>query len=290
MDLSPNEAARWSRHPTPLIFNNHAPLEINSPEIQHINLNPVVSTPDAAANKERVLLLTPLRDAAPHLRRYFDILSQLTYPHALIDLAFLVGDSSDDTMGVLASQLNRLQHHPTNTPFHSATIIEKDFGVTLSQDIKDRHSFEAQGPRRKAMGRARNYLLSAALKPEHSWVYWRDVDIEESPASIIEDFTAHNRSVLVPNVWFHRFEKQQDGTMRDIEGRFDYNSWVESKQALKLAASLPKDVVLAEGIFPLLFVILFSEHISNPHHPPSPFHHQATPFPPTLSPQLPQHH
>jgi len=28
----------------------------------------------------------------------------------------------------------------------------------------------------------------------------------------------------------------------------DYNSWIESKQGLKLAARLPKDVVLAEGL------------------------------------------
>lgn len=32
-----------------------------------------------------------------------------------------------------------------------------------------------------------------------------------------------------------------------MEGKFDYNSWVESPQGLKLAASLPKDTVLAEG-------------------------------------------
>jgi len=43
-------------------------------------------------------------------------------------------------------------------------------------------------------------------------------------------------------VWFHRYENG-----RDIEGRFDYNSWQESDQALKLAAGLSKDVVLAEG-------------------------------------------
>lgn len=44
------------------------------------------------------------------------------------------------------------------------------------------------------------------------------------------------------DVWFHRYE---DG--RDIEGRFDYNSWQESETGRKLAASLDKDVVLAEG-------------------------------------------
>jgi hypothetical protein len=49
------------------------------------------------------------------------------------------------------------------------------------------------------MGKARNFLLSAALKPEHSWVYWRDVDIVDSPAEIIEDFANHDRDILVPS-------------------------------------------------------------------------------------------
>jgi len=78
-------------------------------------------------------------------------------------------------------------------------IVEKDFGAIQSQDVQDRHGFAAQGPRRKLMGKARNYLLSAAMKPEHSWVYWRDVDIVANPASIIEDFVAHDRDVLVPS-------------------------------------------------------------------------------------------
>lgn len=33
----------------------------------------------------------------------------------------------------------------------------------------------------------------------------------------------------------------------DIEGRFDYNSWIESDKGRRLAASLDKDIVLAEG-------------------------------------------
>jgi hypothetical protein len=44
--------------------------------------------------------------------------------------------------------------------------------------------------------------LSAALKPDHSWVYWRDVDIIESEKSIIEDFIAHDRDILVPSKLF----------------------------------------------------------------------------------------
>jgi hypothetical protein len=243
MEMSLNEQQAWSAHmQTPVIFNHHAPIEINSTTIKHIDLNAIKSTPQAVNKEERILILTPLKDAAPYLSKYFELVAELSYPHHLIDLGFLVGDSTDDTLGVLAMELDRIQKRPDKIPFNSAVVVEKDFGQTLSQSVEDRHSFEAQGPRRKAMGRARNYLLSATLKPEHSWVYWRDVDIVDSPKKILEDFIAHNRDILVPNIWFHRY---RDG--RDIEGRFDYNSWVESDKGLKLANSLDKNVVLAEG-------------------------------------------
>ncbi|KAK0281162.1 hypothetical protein LTR91_000244 [Friedmanniomyces endolithicus] len=251
MQMSSNEQADWAGHQqTPLIFNHHAPIEINSTTIQRIDLNPIESTPKAVTNEERVLILTPLRNAAPYIEQHFDLLSQLTYPHHLIDLAFLVGDSSDDTLAVLAMELDRVQSRSDRISFHSATIVEKDFGAAVGMNVEDRHGFKAQGPRRKLMGKARNYLLSSALKPEHAWVYWRDVDIKDSPAKIIEDFVAHDRDVLVPNVWFHRYKPDPDdryGRLRDIEGRFDYNSWQESDTGRRLAASLDRDVVLAEG-------------------------------------------
>ncbi len=201
MEMSANEVVDWTgRQQTPVIFNHHAPLEINSSTIQRVDLNPIRSTAEAISRQERVLILTPLRDAAPYLNKHFDLLSELTYPHDLIDLGFLVGDSTDDTLATLAAELDRIQRRTDHVPFRSAMIVEKDFGVSVGQnDVEQRHSFAAQGPRRKAMGRARNYLLSAALKPEHSWVYWRDVDIVDSPRKIIEDFVAHNKDILVPS-------------------------------------------------------------------------------------------
>jgi len=247
MQMTANEQMLWGTHQTPVLFNHHAPVEVNASTIERVDLNPIQSTPKGSLNEERVLLLTPLRDAAQHINDYFDLISQLTYPHHLIDLAFLVGDSTDDTMAVLAKELERVQTAKAdNLPFRSATIVQKDFekntDTHLSQNVEERHGFAAQGPRRKAMGRARNYLLYTALKPEHSWVYWRDVDIKDSPSKILEDFMAHDRDILVPNIWFHRYENG-----RDIEARFDYNSWQESEQGLKLANSLDKDTVLAEG-------------------------------------------
>ncbi len=182
---------------TPVIFNRHAPIEVNSSTIEHVNLNPIKSTTNAVTNEERILILTPLKDAERYLSKYFELVAELTYPHHLIDLGFLVGDSTDETLAVLASELDRLQKSPEK--FRSAMIVEKDFNFKLSQDVQERHKFEAQGPRRKAMGKARNYLLATAMKPEHSWVYWRDVDIVDSPQRIIEDFIAHDRDVLVPS-------------------------------------------------------------------------------------------
>lgn len=55
-------------------------------------------------------------------------------------------------------------------------------------------------------------------------------------------FTSEQFANCIIDVWFHRYENG-----RDIEGRFDYNSWQESEKGLKLAATLDKDTVLAEG-------------------------------------------
>ena len=199
--MTPNEAADWNAHlQTPVIFNHHEALVINESTIKRVDLNPIRATARAVTNEERVLILTPLRDAANFLPKYFDLLSELTYPHHLIDLGFLVGDSTDDTLAVLSAELARIQSSDTlSEPFNSVLIVEKDFGVVTGQSVEERHGYAAQAPRRKIMARARNYLLSATLKPEHSWVYWRDSDIVDSPKCILEDFVAHDRDVIVPS-------------------------------------------------------------------------------------------
>jgi cellulose synthase/poly-beta-1,6-N-acetylglucosamine synthase-like glycosyltransferase len=199
--MSINDMVKWNQHlQTPVLFNHHETYEVNSSTISRVDLNNIKSTSRAISNRERVLILTPLRNAAPYLTKYFDLLSELTYPHDLIDLAFLVGDSQDDTLAVLASELDRIQKREDKIRFRSAMIVQKNFGAAVDMEVHEKHAFAAQGPRRKAMGKARNYLLSAALKTEHSWVYWRDVDIVDSPKKILEDFMAHDRDILVPSM------------------------------------------------------------------------------------------
>ncbi|VEU20467.1 DEKNAAC101344 [Brettanomyces naardenensis] len=193
-------------------------------------------------DNERIIFCVPLRDAAAHLPMFFGHVRNMTYPHHLIDLAFLVSDSKDDTMGLLVTMLREMQNDPDpSMHFGQIEIFEKDFGQAIGQGFTDRHGFSAQGPRRKLMAKARNWLQSVALKPYHSWVYWRDVDVETCPPCILEDLMHHNKDVIVPNVW---------RPLPDWLGGqqpYDLNSWRESDGGLQLANTLDEDAVIVEG-------------------------------------------
>lgn len=170
--------------------------------VRYYDLSHTQGTAMGWQREERVLLCTPLRDAAPHLPMFFSHLRNFTYPHHLIDLAFLVSDSKDDTLPLLVRMLEELQSDPDpKMPFGEVSVIEKDFGQTVEQDFESRHGFAAQAGRRKLMAQARNWLLSATLRPVHSWVYWRDADVQTAPFTIIEDLMRHNKDVIVPSMF-----------------------------------------------------------------------------------------
>ncbi|KAL1645159.1 Mannan polymerase II complex anp1 subunit [Diplodia intermedia] len=203
--------------------------------VRYYDLNNVQGTARGWEREERILLCAPLRDAAPHLPMFFGHLRNLTYPHNFIDLAFLVGDSKDNTLELLSELLEGLQANEDPTQhFGEISIMEKDFGQKVNQDVESRHGFAAQAGRRKSMAQARNWLLSAALRPTHSWVYWRDVDVETAPFTILEDLMRHNKDIIVPN-WLGG------------EQPYDLNSWQESETALALADTLDEDAVIVEG-------------------------------------------
>ncbi|GAB7343284.1 hypothetical protein MBLNU457_1339t1 [Dothideomycetes sp. NU457] len=210
--------------------------------VRYYDLANVEGTARGWEREERILLCAPLRDAAPHLPMFFSHLRNLTYPHHLIDLAFLVGDSKDNTLTLLSDLLAGLQKSENpGDAFGEISVLEKDFNQKVSQDVESRHGFAAQASRRKSMAQARNWLLSAALRPSHSWVYWRDVDVETAPFTIIEDLMRHNKDVIVPNVW-RPLPDWLGG-----EQPYDLNSWQESETALALADTLDEDAVIVEG-------------------------------------------
>ncbi|KAL2862773.1 Anp1-domain-containing protein [Aspergillus lucknowensis] len=210
--------------------------------VRYYDLAKVKGSSSGWEHEERVLMCTPLRDAASHLPMFFSHLRNLTYPHHLIDLAFLVSDSKDQTNEMLLQMLEELQGDPDrDMPFGEISVIQKDFGQLVNQDFESRHGFAAQAGRRKRMAQARNWLLSATLRPTHSWVYWRDADVLTAPTTILEDLMRHDKDVIVPNVW-RPLPDWLGG-----EQPYDLNSWQESETALALADTLDEDAVIVEG-------------------------------------------
>lgn len=178
--------------------------------VRYYDLTNMQGTARGWEREERVLLCVPLRDAEAHLPTLVSHLRNLTYPHHLIDLAFLVSDSQDRTLEKLTDLLEDIQSpNQAGQPYGEISIIEKDFGQLVNQDVESRHGFAAQANRRKLMAQARNWLLTVALRPYHSWVYWRDVDVETAPFTILEDLMRHDKDVIVPskpNLRCHRIE------------------------------------------------------------------------------------
>lgn len=258
--------------------------------VEKYDLSAFAGSSEGAANGEHVLLCVPLRDAEKVLPLMFKHLMNLTYPHELIDLAFLVSDCSegDRTLDALIAYSRQLQngtlsqifndmdeasgehaskgteklylkymnpeylrtvdqafsppfHDNYDKPFRSVQVFQKDFGQMIGQGFSDRHAVKVQGIRRKLMGRARNWLTANALKPYHSWVYWRDADVELCPGSVIEDLMSRGFDVIVPNVWRPLPE------FLSGEQPYDLNSWMESQEALNLAKTLDEDDVIVEG-------------------------------------------
>ena len=233
-------------------------LQLNT--IRYYDLSGTLGSAKGWENKERVLMCTPLRDAAQHLPMFFSHLRNLTYPHHLIDLAFLVSDSKDGTNRMLNDMLWQLQSDvDPKMAFGEISVIEKDFGQKVTQDFESRHGFAVQAGRRKLMAQARNWLLSATLRPTHSWVYWRDADVQTAPFTILEDLMRHDKDIIVPSeLWaVILFLLCTRLTALDVwrplpdwlggEQPYDLNSWVESETALALADTLDEDAVIVEG-------------------------------------------
>ena len=215
-----------------------------APPVVHYNLNNLTSTGHSIANGERVLILTPL---ARFYQEYWDNLVKLTYPHELISLGFIAPKTKDGNAAVAALEkaIARTQAGPIDDRFASISILRQDFDPPLaSQDEKIRHKMSSQKERRESMSRARNSLVFTTLGPSTSWVLWLDSDIVETPATLIQDLTSHDKPVIVPNC----FQRYYDHDSRKWDVRpYDYNSWIDSQQAQDLAASMGPEDILLEG-------------------------------------------
>ncbi|MGH2888515.1 MAG: hypothetical protein ACRDNJ_02705 [Solirubrobacteraceae bacterium] len=154
-----------------------------------------------------MLVLTPVKQAASHLDRYFDRLGRLDYPRDRLSLGLLEGDSTDDTYELLATALPSLR-----ASYRRVTLAKWDSGFQLPPS-SPRWAPPLQLPRRVVLAKARNRLLSAALADEE-WVLWLDVDVTDYPTDVLRRLLAVGRSIVIPHC-----VTQYGGPT------FDWNAW-----------------------------------------------------------------
>jgi len=207
-------------------------------KLTKVNLGWVDASKWGKHNGEKLLILTPLKDAAPYLDEYFENLQRLNYPKNLISLGFLISDTNDATVTKLHLFHDRLLANPNPYErYSSISILTFDSHFSLSS--RNRHSYELQPVRRTFLARARNYLLTGTLREDHAWVLWLDTDVIKYDPNILEDLMGLNKDVVVPNcLW--------DMGNWDFWA-FDRNSWAETEESLKLLSTLDPDYILVEG-------------------------------------------
>ena len=213
------------------------------PPVVHYHLNNLTTSIDPISRRETILILTPLARFYPE---YWDNLLELSYPHDLISLGFIVpkGREGNAATAALQAEIAKTQSGPTRKRFASITILRQDTELQSSQAESERHKMANQKARRAAMAKARNSLLFTTMGPTTSWVLWMDGDIVETPSSLVQDLASHDKPIIVPNCFQRYFNK--DKSAQDVRP-YDYNSWIDSVTAQSLAADMGKDEILLEG-------------------------------------------
>jgi mannan polymerase complexes MNN9 subunit len=230
---------------SPFRKSSNPPGKRQIPPVVHYHLNNVTSSSDPIGQRETILILTPLARFYPE---YWQNLLNLSYPHELITLGFIIPKTREGNAATASLQehIQKTQlSGPEKKRFASIIIERQDFDTPImSQDEHERHKMENQKLRRAAMSRARNSLLFTTLGPSTSWVLWLDSDIIETPPSLIQDLAAHDKAIIVPNC-FQRFKDPKTGKMK--ERPYDFNSWQTSDVAQKLGDKMGPDDILLEG-------------------------------------------
>jgi glycosyltransferase involved in cell wall biosynthesis len=143
-------------------------------------------------DRPKVLLLTPVKNAASYLEGYAARLRGLTYPSRAISVGLLESDSTDGTFEALQHLRPSLGRH-----FRRVGVWKRDFGYRIPEGVH-RAAAAIQLERRAVLARSRNTLLLHALDDE-DWVLWLDVDVIEYPPDLIERLLAADKEIVQPH-------------------------------------------------------------------------------------------
>jgi hypothetical protein len=161
------------------------------------------------APRPKVLVLTPVKNAAQHLDRYLELLQAVRHPRARLSLGLLDSDSEDGTF----DRLLELKPHLA-ARCRRVHISQHDFGFRMPKGVA-RWAPDYQFLRRSVLARSRNHLLFRALDDE-DWVLWIDVDVIDYPIDIIDTLLASKLDIVQP----HCVLKRGGAT-------FDLNAWID---------------------------------------------------------------
>jgi len=157
----------------------------------------------------KVLVLTPVKDAARHLPAYVERIEALSYPRARLSIGLLEGDSRDGTWPMLEGLRTRLEIRCDRV-----VLERRDHGFHMPGNVP-RWAPGYQLTRRTILARARNQLLFRALRDE-DWVLWLDVDVIAYPVDLIERLLAYDLDIVHPHC-----------VLKPGGPTFDRNGWAD---------------------------------------------------------------
>jgi Anp1 len=157
----------------------------------------------------KVLVLTPVKDAAAFLDTYVGLFEALDWPRDRLSLGILEGDSVDMTWTHLNSLRSRFEARAQRV-----VLTKKDFGFRLPAGLP-RWTAGMQLARRQVLARARNQLLFRSLGDE-DFVLWVDVDLVAYPRDVLLRLIGTGFDIVTP-----------DCVLKPNGPSFDRNAWAE---------------------------------------------------------------
>ncbi|KAI9470746.1 MAG: Anp1-domain-containing protein [Benjaminiella poitrasii] len=180
-----------------------------------------------------ILILTLVQNHEDYIDHFFNLLDKTDYPNKRISVAFLVSDSTDQSLKRLYTTIHQLQDRWRHK-FHEIDVYQKNFLLDFKPDSMD----DPLNSRRAYLARAKNFLLTASLREYHDWVAWIDIEMYDYPKTVFNDLMKFNVDVIVPNCLLKRDDDQFWG--------YDRNNWQESDLSLERQQYSPEHEVLME--------------------------------------------
>ena len=181
---------------------------------------------------DTVLILTPISNTRNRIRRYFQLICSLSYPHRKISVVLGEDSSIDNTFESTKYFVELLQ------PYFRRLELIKLKGRLAVTSGNARHDLTWQFTRRRHMAMSRNQLLFRSLRNE-KWVLWLDSDVKHIPRDLIQHLMSARKSIVAANCLYRKGG--------DATDTFDRNTWRETYESMRVLNTSREDFLMLEG-------------------------------------------